>query len=151
MNEEALAVMWAIACSPSSASVCAAHTRRYDILVRSGDDEFVLIMPTTSPTQAQATAEKLRKAVGDEPMEPKAGGYSCTSTFRESESRPGTAVRTAKSCAVEPVTECWSRECTGRRRNLQGGARNILRRSDASAVRILSRSALALPRSTEVR
>jgi two-component system cell cycle response regulator len=52
-----------------------AHTRRYDVLVRSGDDEFVLLMPTTSPTQAMATAEKLRKAVGDEAMEPKPGGY----------------------------------------------------------------------------
>jgi two-component system cell cycle response regulator len=52
-----------------------AQTRRYDILVRSGDDEFVLLMPTTSPTQAIATAEKLRKAVGEEAMEPKPGGY----------------------------------------------------------------------------
>jgi diguanylate cyclase (GGDEF)-like protein len=52
-----------------------AQTRRYDVLVRSGDDEFVLLMPTTSPTQALATAEKLRKAVGDEAMEPKAGGF----------------------------------------------------------------------------
>jgi diguanylate cyclase (GGDEF)-like protein len=52
-----------------------AQTRRYDVLVRSGDDEFVLLMPTTSPTQAMATAEKLRKAVGDEPMEPRPGGY----------------------------------------------------------------------------
>lgn len=51
------------------------QTRRYDILVRSGDDEFVLIMPTTNPAQALTTGEKLRKAVGDEPMEPKAGGY----------------------------------------------------------------------------
>ncbi len=32
-------------------------------------------MPTTSPTQAATTAEKLRKAVGDEPMEPKPGGF----------------------------------------------------------------------------
>jgi two-component system cell cycle response regulator len=52
-----------------------AQTRRYDVLVRSGDDEFVLLMPTTSPTQALATAEKLRKAVGDEAMEPRPGGY----------------------------------------------------------------------------
>jgi two-component system cell cycle response regulator len=51
------------------------QTRRYDILVRSGDDEFVLIMPTTNPAQALTTAEKLRKVVGDEPMEPRAGGY----------------------------------------------------------------------------
>jgi diguanylate cyclase (GGDEF)-like protein len=52
-----------------------AHTRRYDVLVRSGDDEFVLLMPTTSPTQAGATAEKLRKVVGEEAMEPKPGGF----------------------------------------------------------------------------
>jgi diguanylate cyclase (GGDEF)-like protein len=51
------------------------QTRRYDVLVRSGDDEFVLIMPTTSPTQAFATGEKLRKATGEEPMEPRPGGY----------------------------------------------------------------------------
>jgi len=51
------------------------QTRRYDILVRSGDDEFVLIMPTTNPAQALTTGEKLRKAVGEEPMQPKAGGY----------------------------------------------------------------------------
>jgi two-component system cell cycle response regulator len=52
-----------------------AQTRRYDVLVRRGDDEFVLLMPTTSPAQALATADKLRKAVGEEPMQPKAGGY----------------------------------------------------------------------------
>jgi diguanylate cyclase (GGDEF)-like protein len=46
------------------------QTRRYDVLVRSGDDEFVLIMPTTNPAQAMTTAEKLRKAVGEEPMQP---------------------------------------------------------------------------------
>ena len=52
-----------------------AQTRRYDVLVRSGDDEFVLLMPTTSPTQALATAEKIRKGVGEEAMEAKPGGY----------------------------------------------------------------------------
>ena len=51
------------------------QTRRYDVLVRSGDDDFVLILPTTSPTQALASGEKLRKAIGEEPMEPKPGGY----------------------------------------------------------------------------
>jgi GGDEF domain-containing protein/uncharacterized protein YigA (DUF484 family) len=43
--------------------------------VRSGDDEFVLIMPTTSPTQAFTSGEKLRKAIGEEAMEPRPGGY----------------------------------------------------------------------------
>jgi diguanylate cyclase (GGDEF)-like protein len=86
-----------------------AQTRRYDVLVRSGDDEFVLLMPTTSPTQALATAEKLRKAVGEEPMEPKAGGYISQhvsigvatwdgrETAEELCGRAATAMRDAKS------------------------------------------------------
>ncbi len=49
-------------------------SRRYDAFVRWGGDEFVVLLPTTSPTQALATAERIRAAVGDDPMEPKAGG-----------------------------------------------------------------------------
>jgi diguanylate cyclase (GGDEF)-like protein len=86
-----------------------AQTRRYDVLVRSGNDEFVLLMPTTSPTQAQATAEKLRRAIGDEPMEPRPGGFisahvsigAATWDGRESVEelcwRAGEAMREAKS------------------------------------------------------
>ena len=48
--------------------------RRYDALVRWGEDEFVVILPGTSPTQALATAERVRATVGDEPMEPRPGG-----------------------------------------------------------------------------
>lgn len=48
--------------------------RRYDAFIRWGGDEFVVILPNTSPTQAATTAERLRAAVGDEPMEPRAGG-----------------------------------------------------------------------------
>jgi diguanylate cyclase (GGDEF)-like protein len=51
------------------------QTRRYDVLVRMAEDDFVLLMPTTSPTQAFASGEKLRKAVGEEPMEPRPGGF----------------------------------------------------------------------------
>jgi diguanylate cyclase (GGDEF)-like protein len=51
------------------------QTRRYDVLVRTGEDDFLLLMPTTNPTQAFASAEKLRKAVGEDPMEPSPGGF----------------------------------------------------------------------------
>jgi two-component system, cell cycle response regulator len=86
-----------------------AQTRRYDVLVRSGDDEFILLMPTTSPSQALTTAEKLRKAVGDEAMEARPGGYIsqhvsigvATWDGRETAedfcTRAGTAMRDAKT------------------------------------------------------
>jgi diguanylate cyclase (GGDEF)-like protein len=51
------------------------QTRRYDVLARTGGDDFVLVMPTTNPTQAFTTGENLRKAIGDEPMEPRRGGF----------------------------------------------------------------------------
>jgi diguanylate cyclase (GGDEF)-like protein len=94
-----------------------AQTRRYDALVRSGDDEFVLLMPTTSPTQALATAEKLRKAVGEEAMEPKPGGFISQrvsvgvatwdgrETPEELCSRAGAALREAKSRGGDGVAK----------------------------------------------
>jgi diguanylate cyclase (GGDEF)-like protein len=51
-----------------------ALSRRYDAFVRCGGDEFVVVLPDTSPTQAMATAERLRAAMADEPMEPRPGG-----------------------------------------------------------------------------
>jgi diguanylate cyclase (GGDEF)-like protein len=51
-----------------------ALSRRYDAFVRCGGDEFVLVLPDTSPTQAMATAERLRAAMADEAMEPRPGG-----------------------------------------------------------------------------
>jgi diguanylate cyclase (GGDEF)-like protein len=48
--------------------------RRYDTFVRASGDEFVLVLPTTNPTQAQTTAERVRKTVGDVAMEPRPGG-----------------------------------------------------------------------------
>jgi diguanylate cyclase (GGDEF)-like protein len=39
------------------------HTRRADILIRYGGEEFVVILPLTTKPQAQLVAEKLRTAV----------------------------------------------------------------------------------------
>ncbi len=51
-----------------------ALSRRYDAFVRWGGDEFVLLMPGTSPSQASTTAERLRAMMAEEPMEPRPGG-----------------------------------------------------------------------------
>ena len=44
-------------------------TRRVDILVRRGGEEFVLLMPATSGAQAKVIAERVRATVGDTPVE----------------------------------------------------------------------------------
>jgi len=46
-----------------------AATRRVDILVRRGGEEFVLLMPSTAGAQAKVIAERVRATVGDTPVE----------------------------------------------------------------------------------
>ncbi len=46
-----------------------AATRRVDILVRRGGEEFVLLMPSTSGAQAKVIAERVRATVGDTPIQ----------------------------------------------------------------------------------
>jgi diguanylate cyclase (GGDEF)-like protein len=43
-------------------------TRRSDLLVRRGGEEFVLVLPATDAERALALAERIRGAVGGEPM-----------------------------------------------------------------------------------
>lgn len=43
-------------------------TRRSDLLVRRGGEEFVLVLPATDAARALALAERIRLAVGGEPM-----------------------------------------------------------------------------------
>jgi two-component system, cell cycle response regulator len=45
-----------------------AATRRVDVLVRRGGEEFVLVMPATTTAQARAIAERVRKHASDEPI-----------------------------------------------------------------------------------
>lgn len=51
-----------------------AATRRVDILVRRGGEEFVLLMPATSGAQAKVIAERVRATVGETPIELADGG-----------------------------------------------------------------------------
>jgi diguanylate cyclase (GGDEF)-like protein len=46
--------------------------RRYDAFIRCAEDEFVVVLPGTSPRQAMATAEHVR-ALAEEPLEPRPG------------------------------------------------------------------------------
>jgi diguanylate cyclase (GGDEF)-like protein len=45
-----------------------AATRRVDILVRQGGEEFVLLMPSTTAAQARTIAERVRRHVSGDPM-----------------------------------------------------------------------------------
>jgi two-component system, cell cycle response regulator len=55
-----------------------AATRRVDLLVRRGGEEFVLIMPATTTREASIIAERVRREVGDRPIE--AGDARVTQT-----------------------------------------------------------------------
>jgi len=44
------------------------NTRRIDVLVRRGGEEFVVILPATTTEQATALAERVRSAIGDTPI-----------------------------------------------------------------------------------
>jgi diguanylate cyclase (GGDEF)-like protein len=45
------------------------NTRRFDLLVRKGGEEFVLLLPETPASQAIALADRVRQAVGVLPMD----------------------------------------------------------------------------------
>jgi diguanylate cyclase (GGDEF)-like protein len=45
----------------SVASLIKQHSRRYDLVVRFGGEEFVLLLPSTTHDQAKLVAEKIRK------------------------------------------------------------------------------------------
>jgi two-component system cell cycle response regulator len=53
-------------------------TRRVDLLVRRGGEEFVLIMPATTSEEARVIAERVRQHVAEKPIE--AGGARVTQT-----------------------------------------------------------------------
>src|SRR5690606_33029600 len=44
-------------------------TRRHDVFIRRGGEEFVLIMPTTEAPEAMAVAERIRQGIADTPFE----------------------------------------------------------------------------------
>lgn len=58
------------------AEICTTTLRRSDILARYGGDEFMVLMPETSPRAALKAAERLRQNVSSAPFETNAGQLS---------------------------------------------------------------------------
>jgi diguanylate cyclase (GGDEF)-like protein len=54
--------------------------RRDDLVVRTGGEEFVVLMPGTPPGAATAACERLRRAIRDEPWERLAPGLTLTAS-----------------------------------------------------------------------
>jgi diguanylate cyclase (GGDEF)-like protein len=52
-----------------------ALTRRFDVLVRTGGDDFALILPASNEAEAEAFAARLAKHVAESPMEPMPGAF----------------------------------------------------------------------------
>jgi len=52
-----------------------AQTRPFDVLVRTGGDEFALLMPSTDAREAARIAERLHDDTHGAPIEPMEGGF----------------------------------------------------------------------------
>jgi diguanylate cyclase (GGDEF)-like protein len=52
-----------------------ACARSFDIVVRSGDDDFVVVMPGVAGAAAREAAERVCKGLSESPMEPMQGGF----------------------------------------------------------------------------
>jgi diguanylate cyclase (GGDEF)-like protein len=64
------------------------NIRQYDILVRYGGEEFVVILPETSAENALIVAEKLRSIIEQTPFQDSGGRYHVTASFGQASSTP---------------------------------------------------------------
>jgi diguanylate cyclase (GGDEF)-like protein len=63
-----------------AAALLVAGLRKDDVVVRTGGEEFVVLMPGTEPDAAEACCERLRRAIHDESWERLAPGLSLTAS-----------------------------------------------------------------------
>lgn len=70
---------------------CRSHVRLVDILGRYGGEEFVVILPETDLFQASAVAERLRRAIEEQPFETEQGPVSITTSVGVSRARQNLA------------------------------------------------------------
>ncbi len=75
----------AIACSRSSPLRLRASLRTFESVYRLGGEEFMVLLPGVDGDEAAAVAERLRRAVGDAPVE----GHAVTMSFGVADSPPG--------------------------------------------------------------
>lgn len=87
-----------------------ADSVREEVLVgRYGGEEFVMLLPFTTPAQALVALERIRKAVSQDPSSCRTAGPSCSS--RSAPASP----RSTKECRFPWPSTAPTRRCTGRR------------------------------------
>ncbi|MEE8330696.1 MAG: diguanylate cyclase [Acidimicrobiia bacterium] len=71
------------------ANRCANVLREIDVLGRYGGEEFAVILPDASATDASVVAERVRRAIADEPVETARGPVAVTVSIGVAEAGPG--------------------------------------------------------------
>jgi diguanylate cyclase (GGDEF)-like protein len=65
------------------------EVRQPDVLIRRGGEEFLLVMPSTSESDAQKVAERIRASVGSRPIETEGGSVDLTVSIGVATWTPG--------------------------------------------------------------
>jgi diguanylate cyclase (GGDEF)-like protein len=63
------------------AELLVAHLRVQDVVVRMGGEEFALLMPGATPTEAAAACERLRRVIAEETWDRIAPDLGVTASF----------------------------------------------------------------------
>lgn len=95
------------------AEVIRQSTREQDIVCRWGGEEFLLLCPNTSATQAYTLAEKIRTTIFDTEFDHK-GALLLTASFGVYELKPGEGLVDAVARADKALyaAKDWGRNCT---------------------------------------
>ena len=93
--------------------------RAGDAVVRTGGEEFVVLMPGTGERAAAACCERLRAAIGDEPWDRIAAGLRLTASVGVATS-PGRD-RARRAGPARPTGACYAAKRAGRDRVVATG------------------------------
>jgi diguanylate cyclase (GGDEF)-like protein len=63
------------------AALLVEHVRTDDVVIRTGGEEFAVLMPGTAPAEAMACCERLREVIGAEPWDALAPGAMLTASI----------------------------------------------------------------------
>jgi diguanylate cyclase (GGDEF)-like protein len=81
------------------AALLLGELRQPDVVVRTGGEEFVVLMPRTAANAATACCERLRAAIGEEPWDDLEPGLTVTASVGLASSRDGGPLDTLASLA----------------------------------------------------
>jgi diguanylate cyclase (GGDEF)-like protein len=81
------------------AALLLAELRQADVVVRTGGEEFVVLMPATGANAAAACCERLRRAIGDEPWDEVVPGLGVTASVGLASGADGAALEALASLA----------------------------------------------------